>query len=519
MEPSGDERRAPRAVLATRPGLRVRPPGWAWGLVGLTLLAAALRFGTLGHQSLWLDEAWTAYLVRLHPGEMLAAIPRTESTPPLYYLLAWGATRLLGHGEAALRAVSALAGTLTVPIAFAAGAALATRRVGLVAAALAATSPILVWYSQEARSYALLVALTALTLPCFARARERPTGWRLAAWAASGMAALATHYFAVFVVAPEAVLLLAAARPRRVAWRVLVAVAAVAAAGASLLGLAISQERRGGVSWIHRIALSHRLLETPREWIAGFPPGIGAWLLWAAGAIAAAALALLALRGDAHERRGALLAGGLGLAALALPLALAADRLDFFLARNTLGAWVPLALVLATGLGARRAAHAGALLTVALCALSLVTVAAVASTPSLERPSWRTLAARLGPPQPGRAIVLRRYTFTMPLAIYRPRTWHMQMPSALLREIDVVTIDTQAAPACWWGATCGIAGARPLRRTLVHGFALAARERAGDFTISRFVAAHPMRVRRTQLLVRPGNAVLLDGVRSPVPPP
>jgi len=534
MEPSGVEPRAPRTAPAAAAGLLPRlprrVPAWAWALAAVTLLGAVLRFATLGHQSLWLDEAWTAYLVRLHPGEMLATIPQTESTPPLYYLLVWGITQVLGHGDVSVRLLSAVAGTATIPIAYATGSALATRRVGLVVAALAATSPILVWYSQEARSYALVIALSALSLLCFARARERPTGWRLAAWALASMAALGTHYFAGFVVAPEAALLLAAAlRPRsepageraadrRVLARTLAALVAVGALGSALLVIAIRQEHHRSAAWIHAIALSHRLFETPREWIAGFPPGAGAWLPWAAGAIAAAALVLLLRRGEPRERRGALLAGGIGLVALALPLLLAAVGQDFFLARNLLPAWLPLALALAAGLGARRAARTGALLTLALCALSLVTVVAVASTPSLQRPTWRTLAARLGPPRPQRAIVLRRYGFSLPLAVYRPRTWHMRAGSALLREIDVVTLSTRGASACWWGATCGIAGARPLRRTLVRGFALAGRERAGDFTISRFVAARPISVTHAQLVVRRGNAVLLDDVRSPVPP-
>jgi uncharacterized membrane protein len=531
MEPSRAEPLA-RRTTPTAAVLEPTPrPAWAWGVAALTLLAAVLRFATLGHQSLWLDEAWTAYLVRLHPGEMLAAVPQTESTPPLYYLLTWGIAHVFGNGEVSLRALSAVAGTLTVPIAYATGATLATRRVGLVAAALAATSPILVWYSQEARSYALLVALAALTLLCFARAREHPSGRRLAAWAAASMAALATHYFAVFAIAPEAALLLADAwRARRAAGdgaagtderllpRTLAALAAVAALGCGLLVMAIGQERRRSAAWIHQISLSHRIAETPRELLAGFPPGLGAWLPWAAGAVAAAALVLLARRAEARERRGALVAGGIGVVALALPLALSIGGLDFFLTRNVLPAWLPLALVLAAGLGARRAARAGALLTVGLCALSLVAVVAVARTSSLQRPTWRALAAQLGPPEAGRAIVLRRYVYGLPLAVYRPHTWHMTAPTAMVREIDVVTLNTHGLPACWWGATCGIAGTRPLRRPLVRGFVLTGRERAGDFTISRFVAAHRLRVRRSQLIVNRRNTVLLDDVHSPVPP-
>ncbi|MGZ4193517.1 MAG: hypothetical protein ACXVRW_13770 [Solirubrobacteraceae bacterium] len=55
-------------------------------LVGL---GTALRLYGLGHQGFWFDEANTAQLVQFSPGRMLGLIPQTESTPPLYYCVAW----------------------------------------------------------------------------------------------------------------------------------------------------------------------------------------------------------------------------------------------------------------------------------------------------------------------------------------------------------------------------------------------------------------------------------------------
>ena len=54
------------------------------------------------------------HLVRLGLGPMLRTIPRTESTPPLYYVLAWVWTHVFGSGEFGLRSLSALAGAGTV---------------------------------------------------------------------------------------------------------------------------------------------------------------------------------------------------------------------------------------------------------------------------------------------------------------------------------------------------------------------------------------------------------------------
>ena len=43
-------------------------------------------------------------------------IEATESTPPLYYCMAWVWARIFGYGETGLRSLSAVAGVLTVPL-------------------------------------------------------------------------------------------------------------------------------------------------------------------------------------------------------------------------------------------------------------------------------------------------------------------------------------------------------------------------------------------------------------------
>jgi mannosyltransferase len=211
----------------------------AYVLALLTVAAAALRFVALGSQSFWVDETITARLVARSLSDMLGALPESESAPPLYYVLAWCWSRLFGSGEAALRSFSALLGTLTVPLAFAAGKALVSRRTGLFAAALATVSPLLVWYSQEARAYALLTFLSGLSLLFFARAVDDPSRRSLGWWAATSALAVLTHYFAAFLVAGETVLLLYRHRRRGV----YVATAAVAAVGLALLPLAAYQAK------------------------------------------------------------------------------------------------------------------------------------------------------------------------------------------------------------------------------------------------------------------------------------
>src|SRR4029453_6429346 len=75
--------------------------------------------------------------------DVLRATTETEATPPVYYVLGWGWTRIFGDGEVGLRSLSALAGTLTIPAAYAAGMAFCGRRAAVVAAAVVAVAPAL----------------------------------------------------------------------------------------------------------------------------------------------------------------------------------------------------------------------------------------------------------------------------------------------------------------------------------------------------------------------------------------
>ena len=148
--------------------------------LALILLAAAIiRFATLDHQSFDHDEAATAIRV-LHAnlGDTLSAVNHLERSPPLYYVLAWIWSKLFGVGEVGLRSLSALVGTATVPAAFLAARELGSRRGGLIAAGLVAVNPYLVWYSQEARSYALFVLFAAWARGGLRRAVAAPADER-----------------------------------------------------------------------------------------------------------------------------------------------------------------------------------------------------------------------------------------------------------------------------------------------------------------------------------------------------
>ncbi len=472
---------------------------FAAAVVGLTVLAAALRFFRIGHQGFWVDEGTTAHLLHFSLGRMLGLIPQTESSPPLYYCIAWVWARVFGFTEAPLRSLSALAGIATVPVAWAAARTLFSERAGLIAAALTACNPLLIWYSQEARAYAMLVLLTSVALLAFARAREHPTPRALGIWAVACGLALATHYFAALAVAPQAALLLVAHRRRR---SVQLGVAVVVACGLALVPLAISQDTASHLVWIHQMAFGSRLGQIIPQFLVGFQASAYAVLAWISGACALGGLAL------AWRVRGAGTVAMLALAGFALMLALVAVGVDDLITRNLLALWLPAAVVVSAGLAARRAGFAAAFV---MCAIGVFAAGSVAVDRGFERPDWRLVARVLGTrPAPGvgaRAILIQEYGDALPLALYLPgaKFWAvgakahspglgLAQRSATLRvtELDVIAKSGHHSPICWYGGTCELWPSRMQATYAIPGLHELWRRRVLQFSVIRLVSSRPV---------------------------
>jgi hypothetical protein len=462
-------------------------------VLALTACGTVLRFAGIGHQGFWFDEGNTALLVHLSPGRMLGLIPQSESTPPLYYGVAWVWARLFGYGEAGLRSLSAVAGVATIPVMYGAAAKLISRRAGVVAAALTACSPLLIWYSQEARSYALLVLLSALSLLAFAYALERPTARSLIWWAIACAAALATHYYAVLVIVPEAIWLLASHWYRR---SVQLAFAAVALCGLALIPLAISQNGTANSSWIAPIPLRLRLGQVIPQFLIGFQAPAQAVLEPLAAVMALLGLALLVLRSDVTARRRALALGALAVTGLVLNLALIAGGVDDLITRNVIALWLPAALLVAAGLGAHRAGTVGVAATIVLCATGVAAAVGVATDRSFQRPDWRAVARVLGPRppagSPGRAILIQHYRDLLPLSLNLSGLRFMGRPGAEVSQLDVISISAPRVPLCWWGAACNLSPSAMQSSYPIRGFHVQWRRRALQFTILRMEASRPV---------------------------
>jgi mannosyltransferase len=388
-------------------------------LAALTLLAAALRFWHLDSQSYWYDESYTVDLVGRSLGDMLSTIPRTESTPPLYYLLAWLWAKVFGTSEAGLRSLSAVIGTATVPVVWSAARGFFNARIALIAAALAAVNPWFVWYSQEARSYVLLVFTTALTLVFLSRRR-------IALWAGAAILALLTHYFAGFVIVAEAAWLLYTQRTRAAA----IATGVVGLAGVALMPLALHQRASQTTAFIATLGLERRVEDLPKKLVTGelgtFTPAIGPL----AGAVAAAAVLYALFR----ARRTTLGLLWLVVFGAGLPLLFALLGADYLLPRNVIAAYVPVVLAVAAGLGfAGRAGLAGLAV---IATVAIVVNVQVTRDDRLQRTDWRDVAARLGPrPQ---AVVVTPAWDEKPLRLYAKDLEPLPEPGMPLREVIAV---------------------------------------------------------------------------------
>lgn len=182
------------------------------GTAAIVAVACLLRVYQLGTQEIWFDEAFSFHMATRRDvlGLLLA-----ENSPPLYYLLLRGWVGLAGQSEAALRIISALAGTCFVAALIWAGRELVAPGVGVWSGLMAAVAPIHIYYSQEARAYVVLTLALAVTYAALGRAL-RTNAWR---WWGLGMAgavlALYTHYFALLGLLPTAALVWAAPGPGR----------------------------------------------------------------------------------------------------------------------------------------------------------------------------------------------------------------------------------------------------------------------------------------------------------------
>jgi mannosyltransferase len=454
-------------------------------VVALTVLGGVLRFATLSVSSIELDESATIILVHRGFSGMLSHLAQTESTPPLYYILIWAWTKVFGATPYGFRSMSALTGTVTIPVMYLAGREI-SQRVGVWAAALTTVSPGMYLFSQQARSYDLLVLFSAIAFIAWQRALREPRARHLALWAVMSSLAVLSHYFGAFLFISEALILL-----QRIGWRRVWAPAgAVVLVGLALAPLAIHQRKVNKTSWIEELSLPRRIAESIKIFTVGAYGPLVLVALALALLIIAGAIWLVVRDGDASERHGARDAALAASGAIALPLLLAVTHLvDVYDGHNMIAFWVPFAVLTATGLGTAGAKRSGALLGGALCAIYIVMIVA-ANFPVYQRDDWRGVAHSLAQPASTRLIVTEAHA-VFPLSVYMGALRSVSSPLPPVREVDFVALRHLR--------TVGPPQAAVVPLSAPPGFRAAGVTRTETFAISRFVAARSTSPRFSQL--------------------
>ncbi len=387
------------------------------------VLAAALCLPQITARSIGFDEAATVTIASQHGSALGSAIAHDGGNMSGYYLLLHVLIAALGNGELVIRCPSVLASITTVALIGTIGLRLFGRRAAFAAGLLTAVSLPLVFWAQNARGYALMMAFVSGAFLVFiplARprgdqrqdgdrrpeaARSRPLRWLT--YVALMTLATYSSFVAVLVIPAQLVALLPQRRRTRLPPFAL-ALAAIALLCAPLLVLAV---RRGSsqLFWVPRPTrkLEVQVLQslTSAGQVPSFHPTATTTTLLILTLVLLAAIAACAVR--AWRRRERAWGAALAIAWLVVPpvIALVYSLVSqpIFLPRNLLMSVPAASLLLGAGIGnlrlPRRPALAMAatlLLLVALRGLQLAPSYGVSPEPWQQASAYVLSRARSG---------------------------------------------------------------------------------------------------------------------------
>lgn len=232
---------------ARRLSVRLVRPG-VIASAAVVVLGVALRAWT--PSQLWLDEAQSVYIAHQPLARLFIAL-RHDGAPPLYYLLLHLWMSVFGDSNVAVRSLSGLFSVVALPVIW-----IVARRHGhftaLAATLLLASAPMAIYFSTEARMYSLLMLLALVGAALLYRVLDRPSlGRAISLAVVTGLLAL-THYWAFFLLAAVAALLIWRLRVPTQRRAAAVALAAMASGGVLFLPWLPSfvfQMRHTGTPW------------------------------------------------------------------------------------------------------------------------------------------------------------------------------------------------------------------------------------------------------------------------------
>lgn len=367
------------------------------------LLAGVIALRFLAFSPLWLDESQSVAIAHRSLPRLFVAL-RRDGSPPLYYLLLHFWAQAAGTNAQAVRALSGVLSTATLPVMGWAVYRISGRRSwSWACVVLLASNPFAIRYATETRMYALVMLEVLLAVVAFHRVWQRPGRAPMAAAATVAAAGMLTHYWFLFLIAVAGLAASAAAlRGSAPARRVVICLVAAGLPFLPWVPSFLFQSAHTGAPWAPPPPLS-TVLWFPTGW-AGDGLAGGALAL---GYYALATLAVAARRTDAGVvlggpvRREALAPLAVGLAALTLGVAASEAAGQAYSGRYT-AIGLPLFL-LSAGAGfavLRRERRAWAMALVALLG-----VAVASSYPTQLRSQAGQVARALSIASPGDLVI------------------------------------------------------------------------------------------------------------------
>ncbi len=242
----------------TEGGTRRRGPDLgAWWVTALppVVTFVIMLWGITG-SSYWRDEAATMSAAQRPLGNLIRTLGNIDAVHGAYYLLIWAMVHVGGSGELVTRLPSAVAMACAAAAVVAIGRRLISPRAGLASGLVFAVLPEVSLYGQDARPYAIVVALAALASYLLVRVMDAEPGGRhrwLIGYALCLAALGIVDIFGLLLITAHAVTVglrwlreAGAARSLALGWL------AAAVAGILLTSpvLALGYVQRGTLSWL-----------------------------------------------------------------------------------------------------------------------------------------------------------------------------------------------------------------------------------------------------------------------------
>ncbi len=143
-------------------------------VIFIALVGGFLRVLLLDSKGMWLDETFSVWLANHSVVDMLQWMVKIDVHPPLYYLLLHYWIAHYGDTPYDVRLLSALFGTVTIPIIYLIGKRISRAVVGLAAAVFLALSPFNIYFAQETRMYTFLMFNAAVAMYALVRLLTDP---------------------------------------------------------------------------------------------------------------------------------------------------------------------------------------------------------------------------------------------------------------------------------------------------------------------------------------------------------